>query len=154
MEAGADAVQIFDTWAGGLPWPVLEAVSLNPIAKIAEGVKAVYPDIPVIAFPKGVGEKVGEYALDSNTSGVGIDFSMDIAFARKEISPHAVVQGGLDPLLVVPGGTEMKKAATGLINMFHDVPYVFNLGHGFVPETPPENVAELVRHIRQAEANA
>lgn len=147
VDAGADAVQLFDTWAGGLPWPVLDAVSAEPMDRIARAVKKARPGTPVIFFPKGVGEKASEYALLA-CDAVGVDFAMDPVWARSHLSPHKTVQGGLDPLLVVQGGPAMEKAAASLLRLFHDVPYVFNLGHGFVPETPPEHVARLVEFLR------
>ena len=149
IDAGADAIQLFDTWASGLPFPVLDAVSVGPLEKIARAIKAKYPETPIILFPKGVGEKAGEYALMQSVDAMGIDYGMDPAWARAHLSPHLVVQGGLDPLSVVEGGDKMFKGAETLLKLFHDVPYVFNLGHGFVPQTPPENVAELVKFIRE-----
>ena len=149
IDAGADAVQLFDTWASGLPWPVLDALSVGPMDKIAWGVKNARPDTPVIMFPKGVGEKASEYVLLPGCDAYGIDYAMDPAWARANLSERTVVQGGLDPLLVVAGGAPMEKAAETLLKLFHDVPYVFNLGHGFIPETPPENVAALVEFVRK-----
>ncbi len=149
IDAGVDAVQLFDSWAGGLPWPVLDAVSIRPLDKIASAVKKARPDAPVILFPKGVGEKTAEYALLKDCDAVGIDYSLDPAFAREKLSPRVVVQGRLDPLLVVEGGEMMEKAARNYLKLFHDVPYVFNLGHGLTPKTPPEHVARLVEIVRE-----
>ena len=148
IAAGADAVQLFDTWAGGLPEPVLDAVSVRPLQKIAAGVKAAYPETPIILFPKGVGEKATDYAQLPECDGYGIDYSMDPAWARSVLSSHTVVQGGFDPLAVITGGEEMTRRAGAYLKLFHDVPYVFNLGHGFTPATPPENVAALVEFVR------
>ncbi len=149
IDAGADVVQLFDTWAGGLPSPVLDAVSVAPMARISSAIKKARPETPVIMFPKGVGEKAIEYALLPGCDAIGIDFTMDPIWARANLSPHAVVQGGLDPLLAVTGGGRMMKAAETLLNIFHDAPYVFNLGHGFTPQTPPEHVAALVEFVRR-----
>lgn len=148
IDAGADAIQLFDTWATGLPVSVLDELSVKPLEKIANALKKQRPDIPIILFPKGVGEKATEYAMLKNCDGFGIDYAMDPVWARGNLSDHTVVQGGLDPLIVVTGGDEMKRAAKTLLNTFHDVPYVFNLGHGFIPQTPPENVAALVDFVR------
>ncbi|MBI1364570.1 MAG: uroporphyrinogen decarboxylase [Alphaproteobacteria bacterium] len=148
LDAGADVVQLFDTWAGGLPWPILDSVSVRPLEKIAAAVKKARPGAPVIFFPKGVGEKAPEYLATGKCDGFGIDYAMDPSFARAQLGEHVVVQGGLDPLAVVTGGDVMIKAAASYLKLFHDVPYVFNLGHGLVPETPPENVDALVRFIR------
>lgn len=148
IDAGADVIQIFDSWASGLPCPVLDAVSVGPMDKIAAAVKKARPGVPVIMFPKGVGEKATEYALLPSCDAMSIDYALDPSWARANISPHCVVQGGLDPLVVAAGGGMMEKAADILLRVFHDVPYVFNLGHGFSPHTPPENVARLVEFIR------
>lgn len=148
IDAGADAVQLFDTWAGGLPPAVLEAVSVKPLEKIAAAIKQYRSDVPVILFPKGVGEKAKEYVFLKDCDGIGVDYGMDPAWARAELAPHCAVQGGLDPLLVVEGGAPMLKAAENYLRLFHDTPYIFNLGHGFVPHTPPENVATLVDFVR------
>ncbi|NNE41597.1 MAG: uroporphyrinogen decarboxylase [Marinicaulis sp.] len=148
IDAGADAIQLFDTWAAGLPWPVLDKLSIRPLEKIASALKASRPETPIILFPKGVGEKSIEYAMIGHADGLGIDYGMDPSWARANLSDHVTVQGGLDPLLVVNGGKAMFDAAETLLKLFHDVPYVFNLGHGFVPQTPPENVAALTEFIR------
>lgn len=148
IDAGADAVQLFDTWASGLPWPVLDAVSIRPLQKIARAVKEKRPGTPVILFPKGVGEKATDYVMLPECDGFGIDYAMDPSWARGNLAGHAVIQGGLDPLLVVSGGDAMKKAAEMYLKLFHDVPYIFNLGHGFTPQTPPEHVAQLVKIAR------
>lgn len=148
IDAGADAVQLFDTWAGGLPWPVLDALSVRPLDHIANAVRKARPGTPVILFPKGVGEKAVEYALLRDCTGLGVDYGMDPAWARANLSGHTVVQGGLDPLIVIGGGERMLKAAETYLKLFHDVPYIFNLGHGFTPQTPPEHVTALVAHLR------
>ncbi len=148
IDAGADVIQLFDTWAGGLPWPVLDVVSVRPLQKIAAGVKAAHPETPVILFPKGVGEMATEYAQLSECDGLGVDYAMDPAWARANLSSHTVVQGALDPISVITGGGDMLKSAGAYLKLFHDVPYIFNLGHGFSPETPPEHVAALVDFVR------
>lgn len=148
INAGADVVQLFDSWAGGLPWPVLDIVSVRPLEKICRAIKAA-SEAPVILFPKGVGEKAVEYAQLPGCDAIGIDFAMDPAWARAQLSPHAVVQGGLDPLLVVEGGSQMEKQIDVYLKLFHDVPYIFNLGHGLTPQTPPDHVADLVRQVRK-----
>ena len=149
IDAGADAVQLFDTWAGGLPWPVLDAVSVRPLDKISQAIKKARPGVPVILFPKGVGEKALEYAMLPACDGFGIDYAMDPSWARAHLGDRVVVQGGLDPLLTITGGEAMTQAADIYLKLFHDVPYIFNLGHGFTPQTPPEHVAALVKYVRR-----
>ncbi len=148
IDAGADAVQLFDSWAGGLPWPVLDKVSVRPLERIAMAIEKARPETPVILFPKGVGEKATEYACLGGCDAVGIDYAMDPTWARAHLSGHTAVQGGLDPMLVVAGGERMEKAAEIYLKLFHDVPYIFNLGHGLTPDTPPEHVGALVDFIR------
>ena len=148
VEAGADVIQLFDTWAGGLPPEILEAVSVRPLAQIAKAIKDVSPKTPVILFPKSVGAKSVDYARLRHVDALSIDPATPWDWAREHLSPHCIVQGGLDPLLVVRGGQSMENAARNLIADFEGAPYIFNLGHGFTPETPPENVAALVKAIR------
>ncbi|WP_375204711.1 uroporphyrinogen decarboxylase [Hyphococcus sp.] len=149
IDAGADAVQLFDTWAGGLPWPVLDRVSVRPLDRISKAIKSARPNVPVILFPKGVGEKALDYVLLQGCDGFGIDYAMDPGWARANLAERVVVQGGLDPLLTIPGGKDMEEAASTYLRLFHDVPYIFNLGHGFTPKTPPEHVLGLVNFIRR-----
>lgn len=148
IDAGADAVQLFDTWAGGLPEDILKKASIEPLQTIAGRLKAARPHIPIILFPKGVGASLRDYAAIEACDAVGIDFSTPWRAARELISPQAAAQGGLDPMLVVRGGAAMEKAARALIETFRGTPYVFNLGHGLTPDTPPDNVARLVEIVR------
>ena len=148
IDAGADAIQLFDTWASGLPLAILDDVSIGPLNDIASRVKKARPETPVILFPKGVGEKAEIYAQLPACDAVGIDHGISPHWARKALSPHAVVQGGLDPFLPIFGGIPMVEAAAVYLELFKDAPYIFNLGHGFTPKTPPENVAALVGFVR------
>lgn len=149
IEAGAEAVQLFDTWAGGLPEPILKASCLDPAEAIARRVKAKHPDVPVILFPKGVGPAAASFAALETCDVFGIDHGHPWADARARLSPHATVQGGLDPMLVVAGGSAMESEARRLIDTFRGAPYIFNLGHGLTPDTPPDNVARLVEIVRE-----
>ncbi len=148
IKAGANVIQLFDTWAGGLPEEILRDVSVGPLRTITERLKSLHPHVPIILFPKGVGASLGDYAAIEASDGIGIDFSIPWSTARKLISPKKAVQGGLDPMLVVKGGTAMEKAARKLCETFAGVPFIFNLGHGLTPDTPPENVARLVEIVR------
>jgi len=148
VDAGADALQLFDTWAGGLTPALTETLSVIPMRRIAEGVKKARPGTPVIFFPKSVGALAERYAQEPACDAIGIDFSQDPLWARAHLSGHTVVQGGLDPLLTVHGGAAMETAAGELLRAFDGAPYIFNLGHGFTPETPPEKVAALVNYVR------
>ena len=148
IDAGADVVQLFDTWAGGLPEDVLQDVSVKPLKLIAERVKALRPGAPVILFPKGVGASLGDYGRIEAADAIGIDFSTPWKAARDMIAGAAAIQGGLDPMLVVRGGGTMEDAARRLCDAFSGVPFIFNLGHGLTPDTPPDHVARLVEIVR------
>ncbi len=148
IDAGADAVQLFDTWAGGLPEEILERASIEPLTIIADAIRSERPGTPVILFPKGVGGALGRYAALEACDAVGIDFSTPWAFARRMTEGRAAVQGGLDPMLVVKGGPAMEAAARALVSAFAGAPYIFNLGHGITPDASPDHVAELVRIVR------
>ena len=149
VRAGANAVQLFDSWAGGLPEAFFRRWCLEPCEEVAERVKAACPGVPVIAFPKGAGPLYEDVARSAAFDVVGIDTAVPAAWAAEHLSPHACVQGNLDPLLVVRGGQPMLDAADAIVEAFAGHPHVFNLGHGFVPQTPPENVAALVERVRR-----
>ncbi len=148
IKAGVQAVQLFESWASGLPADFMREFCVAPAARIARAVKADHPEIPFIAFPKGAGHILVDYAEKGIFDGISIDSSTDPAWAAEQLSPKVTVQGGLDPLLVVQGGDAMHAAAVKILQAFEGRPYIFNLGHGFVPHTPPEHVAELVKLVR------
>ncbi len=148
VRAGADAIQIFDTWAGRLPEPAFVRFCLAPAAAIVAGLRAEYPDLPVIGFPRGVGDRYRQYAVETGVSGISIDSTVELAWARDVLQPVATVQGNLDPQILVAGGDEMRAAANRILETLGHGPFVFNLGHGIVPQTPPEHVAELVELVQ------
>ncbi len=147
-KAGAQVLQLFDSWAAGLPKSFFENYCAKPVIEIAKRVRAAV-DVPIIAFPRGAGPLYNLLAEDPHIAGVSIDTGLPWGFAARELSPHATVQGGLDQLLIVKGGDPMLKAADQLLKTFNGKPYIFNIGHGFVPETPPEHVGELVDFVRR-----
>jgi uroporphyrinogen decarboxylase len=147
--AGAGVLQIFDTWAGSLPPREFEAWVVAPTARIVRAVRDKHPSVPIIGFPRGAGSKYRLYAAETGVQGIGCDIGMTpeqmVELAR---STRTVVQGNLDPLALVAGGEEMERQVQELVSGLAGVPYIFNLGHGIVPETPPENVARLVELVR------
>jgi uroporphyrinogen decarboxylase len=148
-EAGADVLQVFDTWAGSLPPSEFEAWVVAPTARVVNAVRAKYPGVPIIGFARGVGEKIGRYAAATGVQGVGCDTGMrPQAMADLARSAGVVVQGNLDPLVLVAGGVEMERQVGELLKGLAGVPHIFNLGHGIVPQTPPEHVARLVELVR------
>lgn len=148
IAAGANAVMLFDSWAAGLPEAFFRKACLAPVKKIYGALKAAHPDIPLIAFPRGAGPLYPDIAALDCVDGVSIDSGIPAGYAAEAIAPHAVVQGGLDQLLLLKGGDEMYDAAEALLTHFKGKPYIFNTGHGLIPETPPENVGKLVEFIR------
>ncbi|MEM9838395.1 MAG: uroporphyrinogen decarboxylase [Pseudomonadota bacterium] len=147
-KAGADALKLFDSWSAGLSEDLFVQLCLDPNKEIARRVREE-TDVPIIYFPKGCGALYERVAREGGFDALAMDTQMPMPWARERLSPQSVLQGGLDPLLVVQGGAPMLKAAEHILSTFEGSPYIFNLGHGFVPETPPENVAELVRFVRE-----
>lgn len=143
VDHGAEALQIFDTWAGSLSETELDKWVIEPTARLVSLVRDVHPTIPIMGFPKGIGEKLPKYATATNVTGVSLDTGMSVSWAARNIPDHFVLQGNLDPLLVVAGGDAMLEEATAILHAMNDRPFIFNLGHGFVPETPPAHVQEL-----------
>ena len=150
VRAGADALQIFDTWAGSLPDDQFEAWVILPTKRIVEAIHQRHPNVPVIGFPRGAQGSALWYIAETEVDGIGCDtatppYMMAEAFDGEKI----VVQGNLDPLLLVAGGEPLQARVTEILELMAGKPFIFNLGHGIVPETPPEHVADLVRWVRE-----
>jgi uroporphyrinogen decarboxylase len=152
IEAGADVVQIFDSWAGSLPEDELERWVIGPTMAIVAGLAARHPTVPVIGFPRGVFEGLAQAFVErTGVSGVSCDTSMPLAAMRRLQAANAVaVQGNLDPLLLVAGGVPLDARVDDILAALGNGPFIFNLGHGIVPQTPPEHVARLVERVRRA----
>lgn len=148
IEAGADAVQLFDSWSGVLSEDQFTRWCTGPTRSIVGRLKLRYPDVPVIGFPRGAGAKTAEYAAATGIDGVGIDTSMPTRWAARALQTTVTVQGNLDPLAVVVGGRAMEDQARDILAALSNGPFIFNLGHGIVPQTPPEHVAALSDLIR------
>lgn len=148
IEAGAEAVQLFDSWAGSLSPAQFERWVIAPNAAIVAALEARYPDTPVIGFPKGAGEKLPAYARETGVDAVGIDETIDPLWAARELPAGLPVQGNLDPLLLLAGGTEQDAGVVRVLEAFADRPHVFNLGHGIGQHTPIGNVERLLAVLR------
>ncbi|NOU02257.1 MAG: uroporphyrinogen decarboxylase [Novosphingobium sp.] len=148
IAAGAEAVQLFDSWAGSLAPAEFERWVIAPNAAIVSAIKARFPDVPVIGFPKGAGEKLAAYARETGVDAVGIDETIDPLWAAKTLPAGLPVQGNLDPLLLLAGGDELERQALRILDAFADRPHVFNLGHGIGQTTPVENVGQLLSVVR------
>jgi uroporphyrinogen decarboxylase len=148
IEAGAEAVQLFDSWAGSLSPVQFERWVIGPNARIVSAVKARHPETPIIGFPKGSGEKLPAYARETGVDAVGIDETIDPLWAARELPQGLPVQGNLDPLLLLSGGDDLDSQIHAVLDAFADRPHVFNLGHGIGQHTPIENVERLLATVR------
>ncbi len=149
IEAGAEVLQIFDSWAGVLSGPSLERWGLRPTSEIVQRVKEAYPDVPVVVFPRGIGASYERYAVDCGCDGLSLDTTVPTAWAASQLQSIMAVQGNLDPLALVAGGSAMEGEAENILESLGHGPFIFNLGHGIVPQTPPEHVAELCRLVHR-----
>jgi uroporphyrinogen decarboxylase len=146
--AGADAVQLFDSWAGSLSPAQFERWVIAPNAAIVAGVKALHPDTPIIGFPKGAGGKLAAYAAQTGVDAVGIDETVDPVWANAVLPKGMPVQGNLDPLVLIAGGDALVEAVAAIKAAFAGRPHIFNLGHGIQQDTPIEHVEKLLTLVR------
>ncbi|NTJ65264.1 uroporphyrinogen decarboxylase [Agrobacterium rhizogenes] len=147
IDAGADAVQIFDSWAGVLGEKEFEAFAVKPVAKIISSVKARRPQAKIIAFAKGAGYLLKTYRQKTGADAIGLDWSVPLAFAQ-ELQKDGPVQGNLDPMRVVAGGRALDDGIDDVLQQLGNGPLIFNLGHGITPQADPANVARLVERVR------
>lgn len=148
FEAGVEAVQIFDSWAGVLPNQEFEAWCRKPMLAIVEGVCARRPSAPIIAFPRGAGTRLTQFNDAAGISAIGLDTAVDPVWAASAIKSSKAVQGNLDPLALVAGGPALEHSIDMILSAFAGRPHIFNLGHGIVPETPIAHVERLVQRVR------
>jgi len=148
IQAGAEAVQLFDSWAGSLAPSEFERWVIAPNAAIVRQLKVKFPNVPIIGFPKGAGEKLGVYARETGVDAIGVDETIDPLWAARELPAGMPVQGNLDPLLLLAGGEELDRQALRVLEAFADRPHVFNLGHGIGQTTPIEHVEQLLALVR------
>ena len=150
ITAGAEAVMLFDSWAGILSPALFRAYVIVPTARIVAGLRERHPEIPIIGFPRLAGMLMGEYASTAKVQAVGMDSSCDPALSAAQVPKDVALQGNLDPLALVAGGVAMQTETRSILAAMRGRPHIFNLGHGIVPETPPEHVAQLVQAVRTA----
>lgn len=146
--AGVEAVQLFDSWSGTLSPDQFEQWVIAPTARIVAALKARRPDLPIIGFPKGAGARLAAYARETGVDAVGLDETIDPAWAARELPENLPTQGNLDPLALLTGGAALEKAVDRILSMFAGRPHVFNLGHGIVKETPIAHVERLLELVR------
>ena len=148
IDAGAEAVQLFDSWAGSLAPDEFERWVIAPNAAIVAAVKETHPDTPVIGFPKGAGAKLPAYARETGVDAIGVDETQDPHWVHRHVPEGMPVQGNLDPLLLLAGGERLKARCRTILEAFSERPHVFNLGHGIGQHTPIAHVEELVAAVR------
>ncbi len=148
LKAGAQAVQIFDSWAGVLPIAEFERWCLAPVLAIAKGVRAQVPNAKIIAFPRGSGVNLPQFEISDDIQALGLDTSIDPHWAARHIDRKMVLQGNLDPLALLAGGRGLDEAIDRILTAFRGRAHIFNLGHGILPPTPIPHVEHLLRRIR------
>lgn len=148
VEAGAEALQIFDSWAGVLPEEQFRRFVIAPTRRIVEALRDKHPGVPIIGFPRGAGVLYQAFVQETEVNAVSLDQTVPLEWAATALQPWAAVQGNLDPLLLVVGGQMLDAAVDRIKSVLGDGPFVFNLGHGIVPETPPEHVSQLISRVR------
>ena len=149
VEAGANAIQLFESWAGDLPENVFRDCSLKPIANITKSLREKYPELPILLFSKGSGLLQKLYATETDISAISIDSATPLSWARDELQPRKLVQGNLDPYALLAGGPHMEREIDSIMEHLSHGRFVFNLGHGILPATPIENVERLVKRVRE-----
>ena len=148
IDAGAQAVMLFDSWAGILSAPMFERFVIAPTNVIVHAVRQARPGIRLIGFPRLAGSLLGRYAAATKVDAVGLDTSIDPCVARIDVGARTALQGNLDPVCLLTGGTSLDVEVTRIAQSLKGHPHIFNLGHGVIPETPPEHVARLVERVR------
>lgn len=147
IDAGADAVQIFDSWAGVLGETEFQKFAIRPVKRIIDQVRAQRPNAKIIAFAKGAGILLRNYRKAVGSDGIGLDWSVPLSFA-KELQKDGAVQGNLDPMLMIAGGKALDNGIDRIMETLSDGPLIFNLGHGITPQADPENVTRLIERVR------
>ncbi|MEL7720768.1 uroporphyrinogen decarboxylase [Citromicrobium bathyomarinum] len=148
IDAGAEAVQLFDSWAGSLAPDEFDRWVIEPNARIVAAIKDSHPDIPVIGFPKGAGEKLPRYAERTGVDAVGLDETLDPEWAHAALPKGMPVQGNLDPMLLLAGGDRLDHTIRHILSALADRPHVFNLGHGIDRHTPIAHVEHALGVLR------
>lgn len=148
LEAGAECLQIFDTWAGSLPPDDFERWCVKPTKRLVSKVRAARPDARLIGFPRGAGRSIPRYVDETGVDGVSLETAIDRQFAREQIQSRLPVQGNLDPEVLRAGGEALDRAIDEVLQAFSDGPFIFNLGHGILPDTPVANVERMIARVR------
>jgi uroporphyrinogen decarboxylase len=148
IEAGAEVVQIFDSWAGPLPEAEYAAWCVRPVARIVSAIHERYPEVPVIAFPRGIAGGYGSFCAETGADAISLDTAARLDLARTELPTAIVTQGNLDPLVLIAGGEALDRAVDDILAVTGEKRHVFNLGHGILPQTPISHVERMIRRVR------
>ncbi|GAK34820.1 uroporphyrinogen decarboxylase [Iodidimonas nitroreducens] len=149
IDAGAEVIQIFESWAGNLPEPVFERFVIAPTQRLVARLKAARPTIPIIGFPRAAGPYLGDYAQKTGVDAISLDSGMKLSYADQCLPAKMAVQGNLDPQYVVAGGDLMEIETARILKALRGRPHIFNLGHGFVPHTPVAHVERLAAFLHE-----
>jgi uroporphyrinogen decarboxylase len=150
VEAGADVLQLFDSWAGSLAPAQFEQWVIAPTSRLLAALRKRHPRVAVIGFPKGAGGKLKAYARETGVNALGLDETVDPLWAAKELPAKLPLQGNLDPLALLAGGAAQERAVKRILDAFADRPHIFNLGHGILPDTPIAHVEQLIDQVKGA----
>ncbi|MCK9918371.1 uroporphyrinogen decarboxylase [Microbacteriaceae bacterium K1510] len=148
LNAGAECLQLFDTWAGVLSQAEFDRWCVVPTKKIVDGVRARVPGAKIIGFPRGVGSKLWRYVKDTGVDAVGLDWMQGLTYAREHIQTLKPVQGNLDPLALLAGGDALDRETDAVMQALAGGPFIFNLGHGILPQTPIAHVERMLKRVR------
>jgi uroporphyrinogen decarboxylase len=149
LQAGVDAVQIFDTWAGILPAEQFGRWCVAPVQRIISKVREAIPGAKIIGFPRGAGSGLLRYVKQVPVDAVGLDWMTDLAFVRDQVQRRIPVQGNLDPLALIAGGAVLDRAVDEILEILSGGPFIFNLGHGILPQTPIVHVERMLARVRR-----
>ncbi len=149
VRAGADALQIFDSWSGSLAASAFDDWVIAPTRALVARIRQACPDVPIIGFPKGVGARLADYVAGTGVDAVGLDASLPPGWVNRQLPQGLAVQGNLDPMALLAGGAALQREVEAILQGFAGRPHVFNLGHGIVPETPIAHVEALVAMVRK-----
>ena len=149
ISAGVEVVQLFDSWAGVLPEAEFSRWVIAPTQRIVKELKVRFPSVPVIGFPRAAGLLYERYAAETGVDAVSLDTTVPGGFARAQLQPRVAVQGNLDPILLLVGGQPLAQAVREIRTVLGGAPFIFNLGHGVLPQTPPEHVAVLAKLLTE-----
>jgi uroporphyrinogen decarboxylase len=149
VAAGAEVLQLFESWAGTLRGPDFERWCIDPVAAIVSGLRKRGVNVPIIGFPRAAEHDMADYCARTGIQALGLDSSVDRAALAQNVPSEIILQGNLDPQILVEGGTRLEQEVKNIKQDFAGRPYIFNLGHGIVPQTPPQHVARLVELVRE-----